>query len=43
LAEIVFEEENFNLIQNILKIILACVFVEWFWTALVDQSVYEYI
>jgi hypothetical protein len=41
LSEIVFEEEHFNLIQKILKIVLAMVFVEWFWTALVNQSIYE--
>lgn len=41
LSEIVYEEGYYQMIQTILKIVLGCLFVEWFWTAVINQSIYE--
>jgi hypothetical protein len=41
LSEIVYEEAYYQRIQIVLKVVLSFLFVEWFWTALVNQSVYE--
>jgi hypothetical protein len=41
LAEIVYEEVYYERIQLILKMVLVVAFLEWFWTGLINQSLYE--
>lgn len=36
LSEIVYEEGYFQMIQTVLKVVLGFLFVEWFWTAIVN-------
>ncbi|KAM3146394.1 hypothetical protein pb186bvf_001363 [Paramecium bursaria] len=41
-SEMVFEEILMNKLMIIFKVVAVFIFVEWFWTAIINQSTYDY-